>query len=139
MRNSSLKIDFLYVKRLDKYHQNKSKISQELSDSDKSIVLFMVLEMSNTGYVIHFHVRKQLKAAKLIFGKEAEMINIFLISTSWSLVNNNRDKMKTNYYINTSVLLGFLPLRKSIYLHMQKYDILTCKNTKSQVLRLPLL
>ena len=31
---------------------------------------------------------------------------------------NEYKRIKLNYYINTSVLLGFLPLRKSIYFHM---------------------
>ena len=32
------------------------------------------------------------------------------------------------YYINTSVLLGFLQLRKSKYFHMKDYDNFTCED-----------
>ena len=41
----------------------------------------------------------------------------------------------TFYYINTSVLLGFLPLRKSIYFHMKNYDNFTCKNLSQSEIR----
>ena len=43
--------------------------------------------------------------------------------------------LKCFYDINTSVLLGFLPLRKFIYFHMQKYDIFTCKNISQSKIR----